>query len=110
MVWKINGADVPKPDNYSVSIMDLDGSAERNLLGYLTRDRITTKRKVSAEYTVAAPEAAKAVLQSVSAEFFTLSYVDPWEGEKTVTCYVGDRTAEPFPTGQWALKFDLIER
>ena len=110
MVWKINCADVPKPDKYSVSIMDLDGSAERNLLGYLTRDRITTKRKVSAEYTVAAPEAAKAVLQSVSAEFFTLSYVDHWEGEKTVTCYVGDRTAEPFPTGQWALKFDLIER
>lgn len=110
MIWKINGVDVPKPDKYSVSIMDLDGSAERNLLGYLTRDRITTKRKVSAEYTVAAGEAAKAVLQSISAEFFALTYSDPLDGEKTITCYVGDRTADPFPTGEWALKFDLIER
>lgn len=110
MIWKINGADVPKPDDYNVSIMDLYSFAERNLLGGLVTDRIAVKRKLSVVYTVVTQEEAQAVLQSLGAERFGVTYKDPAKGENTITCYVSDRTAEPIPTGGWALKFDLIER
>ena len=109
MIWRINGADVAKPANYSVSIMDLDGSAERNLLGLLLRDRVATKRKIAVEYKGLSQRECQNALEAISNEFFTLTYNDPWKGENTITCYVGDRTAEPAPTGDCAIKYDVIE-
>lgn len=106
----VNGGALPEPDRINPSIMDLDGSAERNMLGLLLRDRIATKRKLAVEYGVLTAEETKTVLTAIAGEFFNVTYMDPLHGEYTITCYVGDRSAEYVDKNHWKLKFDLIER
>ena len=46
---KINGIAVKTPSNFKVDISDIDGTTERNALGYMFRDRIAVKRKLEIE-------------------------------------------------------------
>lgn len=111
---KINGIAVKTPSNFKVDISDIDGTTERNALGYMFRDRIAVKRKLEIEWKALKDAEIKALLQAVKDEFFTVEYPDPMEGALvTKTMYVGDRSAPMynFKMKIWeSLNMNFIER
>lgn len=113
---KIKGASIKSPKTFSVDIEDLDGDSYRNVLGQLTRDRISTKRKLSCEWGPLKNEEISTILTSVKDVFFMVEYPDPVEGRVlTKEFYVGTRTS---PIYNWSdgevkwegLKMNFIER
>lgn len=111
----INGVSVVPPKSFQVGVQDVDGETGRNANGDMVRDRITTKRKLEIEWGMLTQSECSAILNAVSAVFFTVSYPDPISGQSTRTFYVGDRTAPAYSFTNkfkpWSgLKFNLIER
>lgn len=111
----INGVSVVPPKSFQVDVQDVDGETGRNANGDMVRDRITTKRKLEIEWGMLTQSECSAILNAVSAVFFSVSYPDPIAGQSTRTFYVGDRTAPAYSFTNkfkpWSgLKFNLIER
>ena len=111
----INGVAVKPPKSFKEGIQDIDGETGRNANGDMVRDRITTKRKLDCEWGMLTQEEMSQLLNSVTPDFFTVSYPDPLHGQTTKTFYVGDRTAPSYSfTNElkpWSgAKFNLIER
>ncbi|MCU7192302.1 DUF6711 family protein [Turicibacter sanguinis] len=113
---KINGVSVKSPKTFSVDIEDLDGDSYRNVLGQLTRDRITTKRKLNCEWGSLTNEEVSTILTSVKDVFFMVEYPDPMEGRVIIKeFYVGTRSS---PVYNWSegkvrwegLKMNFIEK
>lgn len=90
---KINGVEVTAPKKLKVTISDLDGKSKRNTKGEMLRDRIAIKRKIECEWGPLTSNQMAPLLSAVEDVYFTVTYVDPKEGQTTKTCYVGDRTA-----------------
>jgi len=113
---KINGVAIATPKTFEVEISDLDGESNRNANGELSRDRIAVKRKLNCEWGPLEPAQISALLNAVSAIFFTAEFPDPQAGTLiTKTMYVGDRTtpAYSFINGvpKWSgLKMNFIEK
>lgn len=111
---KIGGKTIHTPSSFKVDVADLDNSAERNANGLLIRDRIATKRKLYLEFPPMNDDEISKILSVLQAEFFTCEYPDPLVGGmRTMTCYVGDRSAQMynFTLDLWeGLSFNLIER
>jgi len=99
MLIKINGVIIAAyPKEFSVTPLDLDNaeSTERTANGVLNRDRIATKRQIDMTFPTLAWATISALLQQMSAVFFTLYYPDPMDGDyATRTFYVGNRPS-PF--------------
>ena len=96
MQIKINGVNIAKtPSTFSVTVLDLDNSEStfRSANGTLTRDRIAVKRQIDMEWGMLLTTAEiSAILTSMGALFFTVTYLDPYTGtEQTKTFYVGNR-------------------
>lgn len=90
----INGVQVTAPDTYTVTIADLDASANRSGNGTLFRDRIAVKRTIDVSWLFLTPQELSVLLNSVSAVFFPVIYLDPeLNGLRTGTFYVSDRKA-----------------
>ena len=114
----ISGIAVKPPQSYQVVIQDIDAKATRDAHGKLHRDRIATKRKISVSWGPLSLGECKVVLDSVKDEFFSVKYLDPWDGGMaTRTFYVGDRTAPALTfidnLGGYYWKnvsFDLVEQ
>ena len=107
--------EVPTPSGFSVSISDLDASAERNTLGDTVRDRIATKRKLQISYNALDQGDASAILNAIAGEFFYVQYPDPQLGITTKQFYVGDRSAPlyryDFDNMMWkGMSFNSVER
>ena len=107
----INGVEMPTPKSYEVGIQDIDGETNRNAQGDMCRDRITTKRKLTMEWSPLSQSESSILLNAVADEFFSCTFPDPKDGTITKTMYVGDRTTPMLYQGRWSgLKMDFIER
>jgi hypothetical protein len=90
----VNGAAISSPSKMSVGIYDVSRSADRNAEGDILIDRVAVKRKLEMEWPPLSNASMAALLSAVTAVFFSVTYPDPMTGaSKTITCYVGDRTA-----------------
>jgi hypothetical protein len=89
---KINNVTIPTPSVYAVSVMDIS-RADRNANGEMILEIITTKRKIEMTWLYLSQSDLSALLGKISSGFFTVEYVDPEDGVKTGTFYVGDRKA-----------------
>lgn len=104
---------IKTPGSFSVTLADLDASEERNLMGYVVRDRIGVKRKLSLGYRVLTQQEIAPILQALENVFFYVRFPDPKEGTVTMQCYVSDRSANLLHSEKklWSdLKFDFTER
>lgn len=107
----INGVVIPTPKSYEVGIQDIDGETNRNAAGYMCRDRITTKRKLTMEWAPLSQSESSTLLNAVAEEFFSCTFLDPQQGQVTKTMYAGDRTTPMLYEGRWSgLKMNFIER
>lgn len=113
----INGVDVVTPSKFSVTVSDFDGETTRNAKGELVRDRIGVKRKLDCEWPPLTQSQMSTLLSAVTNVFFTVTYLDPQDGESTRTMYVGDRSAPMYRYGSggsdilWEnVKMNFIEK
>jgi hypothetical protein len=88
----INGVALPTPSEFQVGIMDIS-KAERNANGNMIIERITTKRKLTIQYTYLSSTDASTVLNSIAPTYYNVTYLDPQtKSMKTGSFYCGDRT------------------
>ena len=117
MLISINGANVPSPDTYQVTIADLDSSANRSSNGTLFRDRVAVKRTIELGWAFLDATELSTVLQAISPVFFSVAYLDPeYNTTRVGTFYVSDRTQavaikQPDGSYKWGnVGFSLVER
>lgn len=90
----VNGTAIKTPKKLSVGIYDVSKNADRNAEGTILIDRVAVKRKLEMEWGPLTNAQISALLSAVTSVFFNVTYPDPQTGvNKTITCYVGDRTA-----------------
>ena len=112
---KVNGTTIKTPKRMSVGIYDVSKSADRNAQGDILIDRVAVKRKVECEWGALTNAEMSALLSACTAVFFSVTFPDPQTGgDKTITCYVGDRTAPVYKyngTPLWeGLRMNFIEK
>ena len=91
---KINNVAIKTPATMQLTLSDIDGESYRNAKGEIIRDRIAVKRKLDLTWGALTTAEISALLGSVTATFFTVTYLDALAGaEVTKTFYVGDRSA-----------------
>lgn len=91
---KVNSTTIRTPKKMSVGIYDVSKTADRNAEGTILIDRAAVKRKIECEWGLLTNAQMSTLLSAVTSVFFTVTYPDPQTGgSKTITCYVGDRTA-----------------
>lgn len=97
-ILQINGIDVKDPASLQFGLQDIDSSsAGRNADGEMIRDRIAVKRKISCKWNALTNSEISTLLSAMSDEFFSLTYPDALTGSsRTITAYVGDRTAPAY--------------
>ncbi len=108
---------LPNPSELTWGIDDIDSEdTNRNQLGDLFRDRVTSKRKIECSWPPLSPSKCSTLLNAVKDQFFQITYPDAETGDnRTMTAYVGPRTApmysciedEPLWEG---LSMNFIER
>lgn len=113
----INGVPIASPDTYTVTIADLDASANRSGNGTLFRDRVAVKRTIDMSWLLLDANDLSVLLNSVSSVFFPVTYPDPLlNGPRTGEFYVSDRKAgvaikQADGTYKWRdVGFSLVER
>ena len=112
----VNGSPIATPQRCSVGVYDVSKTADRNAQGDILIDRVAVKRKLEMEWGALSNSAISAILSAVTSVFFTVTYPDPMTGaSKTITCYVGDRTAPALKysagTPYWeGLRMNFIEK
>lgn len=92
---KIGKTILPAPQSYRVDSYDIDSSdTGRSEDGTMKRNRIATKYKIQAAWTVS-QENLQTIISAVSPETFSVAFFDPTTGAvKTKTMYAGDRSSE----------------
>lgn len=96
MLLRINGVDIAKPNEFTVTTMDLDDaeSTTRTADGTLNRDRIAVKRQIELGWPALPWPSISTLLQAMDAPFFEVYYPDPMIGDYvTKMMYVGNRPA-----------------
>ena len=95
MILKVNNVVMAAyPTKFQVTPLDIDDadSSVRSASGYLTRDRVATKRQIEMEFGLLKWADMSSVLQSMADVFFDFYYPDPMSGVyETRTVYVGNR-------------------
>jgi len=115
-IYQVNGRPLFEPSAASVSMEDLEITAERDANGYLHRERARQGvRKVSFTYEVMTQEELSQTLRMLEPVYFTLTYFDPERGVSDVECYCskksGDLYSAIFYNGLWRnVKFNCVER
>lgn len=113
---KVNGSAISTPSKLSVGIYDVSKNADRNAEGTILIDRVAVKRKLEMEWGPLTNSQISALLSKVTDVFFSVTYPDPQTGgNKTITCYVGDRSVPMlmYQNGipMWeGLKMNFIEK
>ena len=111
----VNGTPIATPSRMSVGIYDVSKNADRNAQGDILIDRVAVKRKLEMEWSALTNAEMSSLLSAVTDVFFTVTFPDPQTGgNKTMTCYVGDRTAPVYKyngTPLWeGLRMNFIEK
>lgn len=94
MELKVNGALIPSPKEFKVTVLDIDNgeTTVRTSDGTLNRDRVAVKRQVDLAWGILTWLEASIILQAISGVYFELYYPDPMAGAYiTKTFYVGNR-------------------
>ncbi|MBD0381281.1 DUF6711 family protein [Paenibacillus sedimenti] len=85
------GTTEVSPSSLTVSVMDIS-KAERNALGTMIIERITTKRKLELSWSYLTAAQLQAIMGALSPVTFSVTYTDPVTNtSKTGTFYAGDR-------------------
>lgn len=90
---KINGRELPVPASYDYQFTDIDKDSGRNDNGYMMRERLGSKIKITLSWSAGRdPEAHNNMMMFLKdlEPFVQLTYPDPDGSEKTITCYRGD--------------------
>lgn len=88
----IGGVDMPTPSDYSATVNDIS-KANRNALGNMVIERITTKQTITVGWTFLSQSQVSALLTAVKPTTFNVTYPDPVLGtNRTMVCYSGDRS------------------
>lgn len=115
-IYAIDGEALYNTSSVSVSMEDLEVSAERDANGYLHRERARQGvRKVSFTYEVMTQEELSETLKKLKPEYFHLTYLDPERGVTTIECYCSKKDSELYSAvyynGLWRnVKFNCVER
>ena len=112
---KVNGTTIKTPKRMAIGIYDVSKNADRNAEGTIMIDRVAVKRKVECEWGALTNAEMSALLSACTAVFFSVTFPDPQTGgNKTMICYVGDRTAPVYKyngTPLWeGLRMNFIEK
>jgi len=113
---KVNGVTIKTPSKFTVGLYDVSKTADRNAQGTILIDRVAVKRKLEMEWPAMSNSEMSTLLSAVTSLFFDVNYPDPQTGAaKTISCYVGDRTAPMYRViggvPMWeGLKMNFIER
>ena len=116
MGFRIDGTPIPDPAEFTAKISDLDTLGTRDLTGELHRNMVATKHHIEFRYRNIEWEMVMRICATMNGkEFFDVTYIDPFDGEITVTAYVGDRTLESVMNpadGPWigSVSFNIIEK
>lgn len=115
----VNGNwSIPCPSNMTWGKQDISdsNSGRTQYTGYMYKNKIGEKRKISLQWNAVDIVKATAVLQAFSDEYFNVTYYDPLEGGVvTKEFYCGDMSA---PLYSWyegnklynTVTFNIIER
>lgn len=111
----IQDLSLPTPSACVVDIANAAGTKRYNTLGRLVWDGQREKRTLELRWNRMEGDALQKLFTLLdSSTFFDLTYPDPVEGEKTITCFCLDRGARVWQyTGQalWAdVRVKLEER
>ena len=114
---KVNGTRIKSPSKMDLGLQDVSASdAGRTQDALMHKNRVAKKRKISLAWNAVTPEEAHTILDAFKAEYFTVTYYDPWDGANTTrTFYSGDQSA---PVKIWTVNnkrysqvsFDIVER
>jgi len=97
-VLEINSVRVKTPFSLKVTLQDIDSDdTGRNQKGTMVRDRVVggadAKRKVECTWKALTSQETSALLKSMDAVSFNVTYPDPYTGTaRTMKAYVGDRS------------------
>ena len=94
-ILQINKIDIADPQTLTWDVYDLDSEdgAGRNQEGYMFRDRVAVKRKLTCTWPPMEPAKMATLLQAMDAVFFQLRYPDAHDGAyREGEFYVGDRS------------------
>ena len=115
--YKINGTAIPEPSAAPVTINTLHGEATgRTDDGTMHTELISAgKRTVELKYDALTREQVSAMFKLLMAQYYTLTYLDPVDGTKTIECYGTPLAAEPdvgvYYNNMWrGVTFTCIER
>lgn len=115
-IYAIGGYKPPSPSSASVSITDLELSAERDANGYVHRERARQGvRSISFSYDLLGQEDLQRLIVVMRPVFFNLTYLDPEYGRHTIECYASKKSQELYSAvlynGLWRnVQFNCIER
>ena len=91
---KINGAPIPAPSDYSVTVMDIELGKIRTASGLMVREKIATKRKLELVWRYLTREQMESLLAVVGSTFFVVEFPDPQSVAPQIgTFSVEDRSA-----------------
>lgn len=92
-ILKINGNNIKDPKTIEVGIQDVDYESGRDQTGKMFRDRVAVKRKISCTWQGLTSDEMQDLLDAMEDAKFSVTYHDPkTNANKTIYCYVGDRT------------------
>jgi len=119
-ILEVDGVAVKNPQTLQWQIQDLDSEegSGRNQFGDMMREPVNVKVKLVCTFPPMNDKEISILLNAVKPTFFQLTYPDAERGSRrTMTAYVGDRTAPIFihdkATNQWiwqGLSMNFIEK
>lgn len=91
-IFSINGTAIPAPDDVGFEANDIS-KAERNSLGTMIIEKITTKYKFSLKYSILGEDDLSLLLNLMDTVPFDVEYSDPkTKQRKTGSFYPGTRS------------------
>ena len=112
-ILRISGVDMPVPDELIILESDIDSSnSGRSQAGDMCRERIATKLKIDANWSVLTPAQASVIRNAVAEPSCEVEF-DLFDEIIAKTMYAGDRTYTPNydknGKGKWAVALSLTE-
>lgn len=114
---RVDGVDMPNPSKLEWGEQDVSiGDSGRDDTGYMFKGRVTTKIKLTLEWSAVSPSVASTILNAFYPEYVNVRYFDPRANAWQIkNFYTGDRSTS---TKIWTddskiyetLSFNIIER
>lgn len=115
MGFMVESTPIPDPAVFTGAESDLDTMGERDVTGYLHRNKVATKHPLKMEYHNIPWGTIMAIAALLRQSKFQFTYPSPFTGQmETMDAYVGDRDFEAVWSPElkaWIgnLKFSVIE-